>query len=126
MKWVCWCPGTESNCRHADFQSAALPTELPGHAKSGFLDDAPAPVQFGAMRPNIHPEMRFFALLLAALAGFAASARAPPPSSSPGWYVTCLSIPLAGPFALYAECQAALAAPPAPGPRHALSLIILG
>src|SRR5438034_5388225 len=25
-KW----PGAESNCRHADFQSAALPTELPG------------------------------------------------------------------------------------------------
>src|SRR5881296_272297 len=30
--WPCavqW-PGAESNCRHADFQSAALPTELPG------------------------------------------------------------------------------------------------
>jgi hypothetical protein len=26
-----WCPGAESNHRHADFQSAALPTELPGH-----------------------------------------------------------------------------------------------
>ncbi len=26
-KW----PGTESNCRHEDFQSSALPTELPGH-----------------------------------------------------------------------------------------------
>ncbi len=26
-----WCPGTESNCRHEDFQSTALPTELPGH-----------------------------------------------------------------------------------------------
>ncbi len=25
------CPGPESNQRHADFQSAALPTELPGH-----------------------------------------------------------------------------------------------
>lgn len=26
-----WWPGTESNCRHGDFQSPALPTELPGH-----------------------------------------------------------------------------------------------
>ena len=26
MRW----PGTESNCRHGDFQSPALPTELPG------------------------------------------------------------------------------------------------
>ena len=28
-----WWPGAESNCRHADFQSAALPTELPGREK---------------------------------------------------------------------------------------------
>ena len=27
-----WCPETELNRRHADFQSAALPTELSGHA----------------------------------------------------------------------------------------------
>jgi hypothetical protein len=30
MKW--W-PGRELNPRHADFQSAALPTELPGHCE---------------------------------------------------------------------------------------------
>ena len=29
-----WCRGTESNRRHADFQSTALPTELPRHEKS--------------------------------------------------------------------------------------------
>src|SRR5690348_14204263 len=28
-------PGAESNCRHADFQSAALPTELPGRDYAG-------------------------------------------------------------------------------------------
>jgi hypothetical protein len=27
------CPGTESNRRHEDFQSSALPTELPGQNK---------------------------------------------------------------------------------------------
>ena len=30
-RFCMWWPGAESNCRHADFQSAALPTELPGH-----------------------------------------------------------------------------------------------
>ena len=31
--WSCvkWCPETDLNRRHADFQSAALPTELSGH-----------------------------------------------------------------------------------------------
>ncbi len=29
--WNSWCPGAESNRRHEDFQSSALPTELPGH-----------------------------------------------------------------------------------------------
>ena len=29
-----WWPRTESNCRHRDFQSRALPTELPGHGAS--------------------------------------------------------------------------------------------
>ena len=29
-----WCPGPDSNQRHADFQSAALPTELQGHKKA--------------------------------------------------------------------------------------------
>ena len=30
-----WCPGAESNHRHCDFQSHALPTELPGHIGNG-------------------------------------------------------------------------------------------
>src|SRR2546425_13040810 len=30
-----WCPGAESNHRHGDFQSPALPTELPGLAGAG-------------------------------------------------------------------------------------------
>ena len=29
------CPESESNQRHADFQSAALPTELSGHVVAG-------------------------------------------------------------------------------------------
>ena len=28
-----WCPGADSNHRHEDFQSTALPTELPGHTE---------------------------------------------------------------------------------------------
>ena len=28
-----WCPEAESNHRHGDFQSPALPTELSGHLK---------------------------------------------------------------------------------------------
>jgi hypothetical protein len=31
---VRWCPGAESNHRHCDFQSHALPTELPGRPTS--------------------------------------------------------------------------------------------
>src|SRR5579883_2237439 len=30
-----WCPGAESNHRHCDFQSHALPTELPGRGLGG-------------------------------------------------------------------------------------------
>ena len=30
IAWEKWCPGADSNHRHEDFQSSALPTELPG------------------------------------------------------------------------------------------------
>src|SRR5215470_12465892 len=32
---ILWCPGAELNHRHCDFQSHALPTELPGRATRG-------------------------------------------------------------------------------------------
>src|SRR5690606_14144149 len=35
LREVSGCPGTDSNHRHADFQSAALPTELPGRLLKG-------------------------------------------------------------------------------------------
>src|SRR5258708_1862818 len=35
---ILWWPGRELNPRHADFQSAALPTELPGHLGRCVLD----------------------------------------------------------------------------------------
>src|SRR5687768_12265109 len=38
-------PGAESNCRHADFQSAAPPTELPGRVESGNLAEIRAQTQ---------------------------------------------------------------------------------
>ena len=32
-----WCPGADSNHRHEDFQSSALPTELPGHNNNLYI-----------------------------------------------------------------------------------------
>src|SRR5713101_8808891 len=35
------CPGAESNHRHEDFQSSALPTELPGLIHCFFIEEPP-------------------------------------------------------------------------------------
>ena len=40
-----WSPGTESNRRHQDLQSRALPTELPGDIMVGKCGYAPLPVK---------------------------------------------------------------------------------
>ena len=48
-----WCPGTESNCRHEDFQSSALPTELPGRNRRLFIsNDAWSVKGISAERPG--------------------------------------------------------------------------
>src|SRR5271155_1602199 len=37
-----WCPGAELNHRHTDFQSVALPTELPGRLRrAGLIEEVP-------------------------------------------------------------------------------------
>jgi hypothetical protein len=46
-----WCPGAESNHRHCDFQSHALPTELPGRRPDQVQG---APVYSGAGQPCLH------------------------------------------------------------------------
>ena len=59
---VKWCPGSELNHRHADFQSAALPTELPGLSRSRgrrFLEEPCPSVQRGLCRtPLLMPHAR--------------------------------------------------------------------
>jgi len=58
-----WCPGAESNHRHADFQSAALPTELPGPivcGRSNWYPDLQRPC--AAARKRVGYSMRIAAV----------------------------------------------------------------
>src|SRR3569832_668839 len=52
-----WCPGPESNQRHCDFQSHALPTELPGRPGGRPLKGRPAESgrYNGVVRPCLGP-----------------------------------------------------------------------
>ena len=62
-----WCQGSELNRRHTDFQSVALPTELPWHAcfVSCFLIATYAEKQESATKLSEH--IRFLACFLALL-----------------------------------------------------------
>jgi len=62
LKLKKWCPGAGSNHRHCDFQSHALPTELPGHSRVGGVPieggraACPAPVCQIIRRPARGPD----------------------------------------------------------------------
>jgi hypothetical protein len=50
-----WWPVSESNQGHADFQSAALPTELTGHIEGSGLNVNIGPSQIEARHLNLNP-----------------------------------------------------------------------
>src|SRR6266446_1959736 len=52
---ILWCPGAELNHRHTDFQSVALPTELPGPSATGAYRGRSALLSSGALlsRPRL-------------------------------------------------------------------------
>ena len=53
-----WCPGAESNHRHCDFQSHALPTELPGRATEGLKGPASGRFIVGSDHP-VYPSPKW-------------------------------------------------------------------
>jgi hypothetical protein len=57
---VAWCPGAESNHRHCDFQSHALPTELPG--RLGTAQGAVERAVYSGPRPRCPPGFALRAL----------------------------------------------------------------
>src|SRR5207248_4989335 len=69
-----WCPGAESNHRHGDFQSPALPTELPGpagarlYAARGLAGQGLRSARRGlraTLRPTLNRSVRTFRVALA-------------------------------------------------------------
>ena len=68
-----WCPGAGSNHRHCDFQSHALPTELPGHCGS---QSTPERAVYSKVGPPCPPRFAF---------GFAWRSHADEDEACPVW-----------------------------------------
>jgi hypothetical protein len=51
-----WCPEPELNQRHADFQSAALPTELSGHLARVYKQDVNDCLAFAQQKTPAFPD----------------------------------------------------------------------
>src|SRR3546814_13308506 len=80
-----WCPGTESNRRHCDFQSHALPTELPGLMRfNKNLQSALGAVPIGAAICRCPPHFRRFFRMRLERRGRVPSSLSPARSVDPG------------------------------------------